>query len=693
MKLSKTLILLFIFCLCVISKHASAKHVLGADIRYSRTADSMYTFTLEVYRDCSGVPFLLPNVSVANPISGFSKYISTTSAGIENITSVCDTFTTNLCDPTNTFGGGRGVEKHTFTATLDLTDPTNSNFLTGSDFFIISFRLCCRNSAITTGAANNNFYTEAKIYTNFQGANSSPHFYEMPFTRLNVNQPFRRNFGGYDADGDSLVFEMKNPMSVSSVYISYNTGFSKEDPFTTFKPTGVSSPNPNLNPPVGFHLNSTNGFITMTPTANNEVSVMNLLIKEYRNGVLISQTQRDMQFWVETIDNNLSHTISGITEVCVIVGGDSVQFDLLTDDSGDTLFGGTPDSIRLSWDNPFTGPSFTVTPGVINGMFEEGYFKWVPTYLDARKEPYMLTFSAIDNNCPYNHRIQKTIRITVLDKVYTSPMASFTWEQKGDTTFLTNTSERMDDITSMEWVINGTVASSASNFDTLLTLDTIHEVDLRVNYNISSKCGSLFIGGDTASQQILPKSCIADFKIAIDSDTTNFFRIFLINTSIGTGLSNIWYFSDGDSVIGTGFHNFTKFGKYNVCLEVSNSSCTDMYCDSVGMDSLGNLYKKEGFTIVLLDEKDLTSIEKQPLNKNSVAFYPNPFSTQLTVKIDRGNTIHKLSLRNMQGKIILEEYPKSTELILQTSDLRPGLYLVRVTNIDGRTLTKKIIKQ
>ena len=48
----------------------------------------------------------------------------------------------------------------------------------------------------------------------------------------------------------------------------------------------------------------------MTPT-NLEITVMAVLVKEYRNGVLIGEVERDIQFTV--IDcNNIVPTVTGI---------------------------------------------------------------------------------------------------------------------------------------------------------------------------------------------------------------------------------------------------------------------------------------------------------------------------------------------------------------------------------------------
>ena len=261
-QLTKLLPIILLAFGAIFSNQAKATHILGTDITYVETSQNVYDITVNVYRDCRGVTMNLPNINVSAP-GGASFSLTVSHDSIINITPTCDTVS-NVCNPVNTTQSGAGVEKHIFSGTIDLNQSMYAGLLS-PNYFIISFSQCCRNSAITTGSANNIFYTETKVY-NVPGLNSSPFFYEMPFTRLQVNRPFVQNFGGYDVDGDSLVFEMTDPLSNATTTISYNSGFSKLDPFTTFKPAGVPSPNPFVNPPVGFHLDQQTGIISMTPT-------------------------------------------------------------------------------------------------------------------------------------------------------------------------------------------------------------------------------------------------------------------------------------------------------------------------------------------------------------------------------------------------------------------------------------------
>jgi hypothetical protein len=684
-QLKKLLPIILLAFGALFSQQANATHVLGSDITYIETSENVYDITINVYRDCRGVAMSMPNITLETP--GGSRFnLSVNHDTIINITPTCDTVS-SVCNPTNTRQSGAGVEKHVFTATVDLNQSIYADLLS-PNYFIIHFSQCCRNSAINTGAANNIFYSETRVY-NVSGLNSSPYFYEMPFTRLQVNRPFIQNFGGYDVDGDSLVFEMTEPLSNSTTVISYSSGFSKLDPFTTFKPTGVASPNPNLNPPVGFHLDQQTGIISMTPTQINEVSVLAMLVKEYRNGQIISESRRDMQFWVEILDNNLAHTVTAPKEVCVMAG-DSIDFNVISSDVADTLFGGTPDSLFIEWANPYAGPTYSNNTDI----FQTGTFKWVTTSNDVRSQPYLLTFSVIDNTCPYRFRVQKTVRVFVKSNSWTpSIFSTFTHTISDDTLKLTNTTRDLSGVDSIVWMIDGQFASNSVHFDTALTTNNGYNVSLTTWRNQTRGCGATRYHSTVKEDSIYLKSCQASYVIALDTDTSNPFRIYLVNTSYGSSLNTKWTFSDGDSVIGTGSHNFTKFGKYEVCLEVSNSNCTDEFCDSIGMDSLGNLYKKEGFTIILLDEDDLKTNVPTPQEKNS-KIYPNPFTSNIVIEMNGIDRIRSIQLIDMKGQIVRDsERMDATNYKVEASDLSNGIYYLKINTTDGKVLNNKLIKQ
>jgi hypothetical protein len=77
------------------------------------------------------------------------------------------------------------------------------------------------------------------------------------------------------------------------------------------------------------------------------------------------------------------------------------------------------------------------------------------------------------------------------------------------------------------------------------------------------------------------------------------------------------------------------------------------------------------------------------LSSNELNVYPNPFTEHLTIKSDQN--IVAFTLRDTQGKIIVQEAPFKTELQVQTTALTNGIYFLEIKT-DLSTQIIKVIK-
>lgn len=395
-----TVALCFVFAFLGLSQ-LKASHAMGADLTYEALGGNQYLVRLSFYRDCSGI----------TPSSSY--FISVTSAtcsqslGVTlNLLPGFPVEVSPLCAaqlPNSTCNGGSlpGVEQYVYEGIITL--PMNCTD------WVFSYREGNRNSTITTisnpGSAW--LYVETTLDNVNAPNNSSPSFTTLPVPYICLGQPYVYNHGAVDIDGDSLVYSLINALDDAGVSVTYNGGFSGTNPMTSVPPVTI---------------NSSNGNLSITPNAI-EIAVIAVRVDEYRNGVLISSTIRDIQVTVLNCSNNAPTVqplvgLSGGTQTgpysIEICPGTPLSFQVPgTDpDVGNTL--------TMTWNNGIPGATFTSTPG---SSPVSGTFSWTPTGLDIGLNS--LTISLEDNGCPVLGQQTIAIDILVLDGTYAGPDQAF----------------------------------------------------------------------------------------------------------------------------------------------------------------------------------------------------------------------------------------------------------------------------
>ncbi len=267
------------------------------------------------------------------------------------------------------------IAEHTYPTrsqyTLSVTDPNRIAGIQNIDF---------------PNSVNIQFYIETTLTLldqRFQGPNSSAVLLQPPIDFACVDQTFIHNPNAYDPDGDSLAYELITP----------------------FQEEGVEVPNYNLPDEIRpgddniVSLDPVTGeFVWESPKVQGEFNIT-ILIKEYREGILINEIIRDMQILViscidEDLMPNSPPTIEAPDEICVIAG-ELVEFDVLATDNDSTqliLLSGLGGPFEL--DNQPAG--FDVGEGVGLSPFT-GKFTWQTNCSHVAKEYYQVVFKATDD--------------------------------------------------------------------------------------------------------------------------------------------------------------------------------------------------------------------------------------------------------------------------------------------------------
>lgn len=269
---------------------------------YEYLGSDKYKIKLSIFIDCiNGQPGAIADDGIAN-IAIFSgatggilkNYpIQVGRQGPTRITKVnynCISTKPNAC-----------VDHYWYETTVTLPPATGG--------YYVSFQRCCRNNSITnlsdpggTGANYWNFIPDSRTLPD-KKPNSSAVFSNLPPNFLCTNTILKFDHSAVDKDGDSLVYDLFWPYRGASRNNprpdNGSGGALAEPPFPniTFG-TGYSDQFPiDGNPPLS--IDDETGYLTLIPTKNGQY-VVGIRVREYRKGMLISETKRDYQFNVSS---------------------------------------------------------------------------------------------------------------------------------------------------------------------------------------------------------------------------------------------------------------------------------------------------------------------------------------------------------------------------------------------------------
>lgn len=531
------LLALALFLKMVFSGSVYASHTMGADLTYQCLGNNTYKVTVSFYRDCIGIP------APANPLVTIKSVTCNLNLSVtcyprpgtgKEVTPSCSTSVTTCNGGTFT-----GIQEWIYDGIITLPAQCSD--------WIFGYSLCCRNAAITTinSPSSNTFYIYASLNNIIAPCNSSPTFSNKPVPFLCLGQQFCFNHGAYDADGDSLVYQLITPKQTATTNVSYHSPYNSSNPLNSMPSTTFSS---------------LSGDICLTPQAL-EVTVMAVLVKEYRNGVLIGTVERDLQLTVMNCANNLP-TISGINGTnnfsMTICANTKTCFNLFSSD---------PDigqKVTVIWNYGITGATFTTS----SGPRPTGTFCWTPTSADIGHS-FTFTASATDDACPYNGSQTRSYTINVIgmnvnagpdQSIACTDLATITANATGSTgtyTYLWNTGSTMQSIT----VGPGTYIVTANDGSCSAT-DTV-----------------------VIQAPFTPIAAFTSTTPACENLLINFYD--KSTTAGGIITSWHWSFGDGDTTsLQNPVHLYPSLGSYMVTLIVENSlGCSDTISISVAVQS------------------------------------------------------------------------------------------------------------
>lgn len=395
---TRTALFLLVAALTMFSKQVSASHIMGSDITFRCLGGNNYQVVVTVYRDCSGIsaPTSIPvDVSSSCGTQTITLTQDPTNSGVE-VSQLCPT-------AISTCQGGSlpGVQVYTYVG--NVTVQPNCGLYT------FQYDDCCRNpSNNIVNPTAQGFMVRATLNSNLVTCNTAPQFTSLPVPYFCLGQSVNYSHGAVDAEGDSLVYSLIAPLDDLGANIAYTGTFTAANPMTTAG---------------GFNFDSQTGQMTFTPTAQG-VYVVDVLVREFRNGVLIGTTMRDIQIVIINCANqapvvnnclNLQNVTGGVVVDCNSLGvcpGQTVSFTVGAKDPN-----GQP--ITVSSNLAQSIPTASLTTQTVGADSVRVTFTWTPTGADTGFRYFTIQFE--DNACPITGLQLFTYDITVLDGTDAGP--------------------------------------------------------------------------------------------------------------------------------------------------------------------------------------------------------------------------------------------------------------------------------
>jgi len=449
----------FLVSLVLTERSSRASHLFGADIFYTHITGNLYSVNLTVYGDCSGSAAAFNGLYSATPeieiynngAYNQSIYLNPLSTGVE-VTPVCPAQINNT-----TCNGGTvpGIRKFEYSGTVNLSP--SSNWLLRFTGEFMNNTVAGRSNSITNiiiPGGGSPMILEATL-NNLSAPNSSPIYTTIPTPFFCINKPAQYNPGAVDPNNDPLTFSLVNGLTTGGAWVSYQTPFSATQPLATA--------------PGSFSFSSATGQIDFNPNMAQNALVVEKA-EEYRNGVLVGTSMREMTFVVLSNCNNNPPTgnITGATGATIVssttvracIATPSISFVINpTDLDGD--------NISVSTAGLPTGAIVNITGN--NTASPSISFSWASISIPAGSYTFFITYT--DNGCPLSSKqtIAYTINIT--------PRPTFTYQPVSVATCTKKAVYSLSSSGAAPFTLN--VYQGSSNIQTSNNLGTNHTDSLQ----------------------------------------------------------------------------------------------------------------------------------------------------------------------------------------------------------------------
>lgn len=532
--------LLLSISLLLIAQSSFASHVFGGTIYWRCLNNGQYQFFMEVYRDCTGIPWAyseeiitivgnrLPNGASGNPFDKIvlkpdsAKWLNFNFGDMSP--SCTDQYgSSNSCD-----NGDQGAVQQFFYKSNPLTmkgvPPTK-----GWKFYWES--ACCRPGDVKNVQTTGTMLLRAAMYPTVNSESidscfySSPQFISPPTTTICRGENAYNNIG-IQRENDSISFSWDrayNPPYANPDPLIYKPGYSPSDP--TPDDTIDSRNKPSMLDPITGNIE-----LAVYSGTTTEKFINVVQIDSWRDGKIVATTYRELPLAIGTCptlpydslaknqkpdvffnnkkQRNLSLTYQAGANISIpiqLIDNDttgigtnfqSVSFkpygQLYSSDFTDTMACDFPPCAILKNTTPAYDSSelgYTIQAQQrVNTTFE---WQTNCSHLDrnGKSKTYLFYYKAQDDHCPFPESISGVLKITLVEKNNTSkPSMQFI---NGDTLEreLSWKAQNVIQSSFQQWYIYGSATENGS----YSLIDSVGDYNLRIYVDSITKNKYYFV--------------------------------------------------------------------------------------------------------------------------------------------------------------------------------------------------------
>ena len=283
--------LLFLSSWLLLAGPARATHIVGGEMELVHNSGNSYTLLLNLYFDAvNGSPSALDADLTA---SIFDKNNNNRMMNV-----VLPLTSNTFVNYTNPACAKPTLSTRKLVYSKDITLPVGT--YTSTQGYYVAVERCCRNNSISNivapGNAAQTFYLEfpAVVRNGAPFIDSTPRIFPPLADYACRNELFYYDFGGQDADGDSLVYDLVTPLNGHSDATVPKPAAASPAPYSpiTWNP-GLGTLNQLPGAPT-LSINRATGRLTVRPT-DLGLFVFGVRCAEYRRGEKIGEARRDFQ--------------------------------------------------------------------------------------------------------------------------------------------------------------------------------------------------------------------------------------------------------------------------------------------------------------------------------------------------------------------------------------------------------------